>query len=55
MSLEILFSENERSLIATSTFLPTMDLNIGFNFLVLDLTFLLTDLTIFIFSSDNFD
>ena len=42
-----LFSEKVRSLIALSTFLPIIDLNIGLSFLTLDLTFLLIDLTIF--------
>ena len=41
------FSENCKSLIATSTFLPTILLSIGFNFLTLDLIPLLTDFTVF--------
>ena len=44
---DILFSEKDKSLMAKLTFLPTIDFNRGFNFLVLDLTFLLTDLTNF--------
>ena len=36
-----------KSFIAIPTFFPTIALKIGFNFLVLDLTFLLTDLTSF--------
>ena len=48
LSFEILLSENDKFLIATSTFFPTIDLRIGFNFFVLDLTFLFTDLTILV-------
>ena len=39
-------AENNKSLIATSTFFPTIALNIGLSFLVLDLTFLFIDLTV---------
>ena len=49
ISLVTLFSENSKSLIATSTFFPTMPLKIGFNFLTLDLILLFIDLTIFSF------
>ena len=44
-------SEKDKFLIAKSTFFPTIDFNIGLSFLVLDLTFLLTDLTNFVFFS----
>ena len=47
ISLDILFSENDKSLIASSAFFPTIDLNIGESFLVLDLIFLFTALTVF--------
>ena len=47
ISLVTLFSENCKSLIATSTFLPTMLLSIGFSFLTLDLIPLLIDFTVF--------
>ena len=43
ISLEILLSEKVKSLIAISTFFPTIDFNIGLSFLVLDLIFLLID------------
>ena len=39
------FSENCRSLIAISTFFPTIPFKIGFSFLTLDLILLLIDLT----------
>jgi len=42
-----LFSENSKSLIATSTFLPTIAFKIGLSFLTLDLILLLIDLTVF--------
>ena len=45
-SLVTLFSENCKSLIATSTFFPTMLFSIGFSFLTLDLIPLLTDFTV---------
>ena len=45
ISLVILFSENSKSLIATSTFFPTIPLSMGFSFLTLDLILLLIDLT----------
>ena len=51
ISLEILLSEKDKFLIAISTFFPTIDFKIGFNFLVLDLIFLFTDLTIFLSKS----
>ena len=51
ISLEILLSEKDKSLIAISTFFPTIDFKIGFNFLVLDLIFLFIDLTIFLSKS----
>ena len=40
------FSENCKSLIAISTFFPTIPFKIGFNFLTLDLILLFTDLTV---------
>ena len=43
------FSENCKSLIAISTFLPTIPLKIGFNFLTLDLILLFIDFTILSF------
>ena len=46
ISLDILLSEKVRSLKAISTFFPTIDFRRGLSFLVLDLTFLFTDLTI---------
>ncbi len=47
ISPQIRLLENSKSLNARSTFFPTNDFKIGFNFLVLDLTFLFTDLTKF--------
>ena len=46
ISLVILFAENCNSLIATSTFFPTIALRIGLSFLTLDLILLFTDLTV---------
>ena len=48
ISLHILLFEKSRSLIAKSTFFPTIPFKIGFSFLVLDLIFLFTDLTKFV-------
>ena len=44
-NVTIILSEKVRSLNAISTFFPTIPFRIGFNFLTLDLTFLLIDFT----------